>query len=438
MRKLGFASEGANIKTYRANDEILVDDFVIRPLEVNHSIPETHGLFIYQKSQDYCFFYVSDFKVDPMAINEEPFDLKLLEKWATPFKRRILAADSTNILSSNHKTTSESEVKEALTHVLKKAPGRAFITLFSSNVHRINNIFDICRSLGKKVMTVGRSVENYMNAGLATGHLEDVSDLLRNSDSYDINSPNLVVITSGCQGEFRSGLKRISLGNDSTFKPNSNDTIIFSSKAIPGNEKKVSLMLNDLTAQGAQIILDSSECRVHASGHAGVDDLAMLYNAFKPTTFFPTHGETFFLERHQEHFEDLHRNCQVLRPVNFDSVSILKDKIKLTKGEPSPPILIHGNHHVIEREAISERRKLACQGLICLSVIFKKNSLSDIQVSLQGLPRMIENEAVVEKVRELYSGKAGSAAEDLRVGLRRYYGEFLGYKPQVIVQVFNH
>ncbi len=361
----------------------------------------------------------------------------MLAKWAAPFKRRLLAADSTNILSSNHKTTSESEVKESLRKVLKNVPGRAFITLFSSNVHRIQNITEVCRELGKKVMTVGRSVENYMNAGLATGHLSDVSDILRTPESYDVNSDKLVVITSGCQGEFRSGLKRISLGSDSNFKPRPRDTVIFSSKAIPGNEKKVSLMLNDLTALGAQIILDSSDCRVHASGHAGVDDLAMLYNAFAPTTFFPTHGETFFLERHQEHFEELHKNCQVLRPLNFDSIVIGKSKIELVNGEAKPPILIHGSHHVIEREAISERRKLACQGLICLSVVFKKNAIAHIQASLQGLPRSIDDQAVCEKVREIYSGKAGPAAEELRIGLRRFYGEFLGYRPQVIVQVFS-
>ncbi len=437
-RKLGYASTGAKIKIYRApEDNIEVGDFVIRPLEVNHSIPETHGLFIYQKSQDYCFFYISDFKVDPLAINERPFDLETLSKWAGPFKRRLLAADSTNILSSNHKTISESEVKEALKHVISKAQGRVFITLFSSNVHRIQNITQICRELGKKLMSVGRSVENYMNAGMATGHLDDVSDLLRTPESYDVNSPNLVVITSGCQGEFRSGLKRISLGNDSNFKPLPSDTFIFSSKAIPGNEKKVSLMLNDLTAFGSQIVLDSSQCHVHASGHAGVDDLGMLYDAYRPTTFLPTHGETFFLERHQEHFEELHKNCQVLRPLNFDSISIEKAKITLEKGEPKQPILIHGDHHVIEREAISERRKLACQGLICLSVVFKKNSIHDLQVNLQGLPRTVDPVAVEEKVRELYSGNSGGAAEDLRVGLRRFYGEFLGYRPQVIVQVFS-
>lgn len=438
QRKLGYASIGANIKTFRAPlDEITVDDFVIRPLEVNHSIPETHGLFIYQKSKDYCFFYVSDFKVDPLAINEKPFDLETLAKWAAPFKRRLLAADSTNILSSNHKTISESEVREALKHVITKAPGRVFITLFSSNVHRIQNITQICRELGKKLMTVGRSVENYMNAGLATGHLDDVSDLLRTPESYDVNSPNLVVITSGCQGEFRSGLKRISLGNDSNFKPIPSDTFIFSSKAIPGNEKKVSLMLNDLTAFGSQIVLDSSECHVHASGHAGVDDLGMLYDAYRPTTFFPTHGETFFLERHQEYFEELHKNCQVLRPLNFDSISIGQNNISLEPGGPKQPILIHGDHQVIEREAISERRKLACQGLICLGVVFKKNSLHDLQITLQGLPRSIDSTAVEEKVRELYSGKSAGAAEELRVALRRYYGEFLGYRPQVIVQVFS-
>ena len=439
VRKLGFAAESANIKVYQApTTEIEVGDFVIRPLEVNHSIPETHGLFVYQKSQDYCFFYVSDFKIDPKAINERPFDLDLLRRWSQPFKRRLLAADSTNILSSQHKTTSESEVVHSLEHLIKAAPSRVFITLFSSNVHRINNIASICRKLGRKLMTVGRSVENYMNAGLATDHLEDVTDILRTPESYNIKSDQLVIITSGCQGEFRSGLKRISLGNDSNFKPGDRDTFIFSSKAIPGNEKKVSLMLNDLTSFGSKIILDSPECRVHASGHAGVDDLEMLYDAFNPTTFFPTHGETFFLERHQDHFSKLHQNCQVLRPLNFDHIDISSEQITIQKGEPLPPILIHGNHHPIEREAISERRKLACQGLICASVLFKRDSIKDIQVTLQGLPRSINVASVVEKIEELYSGKSSGASEDLRIGLRRFYGEFLGYKPQVIIQVFQN
>lgn len=438
LRKLGIAGESAVIKIYNApTTDIIVGDFVIRPIEVNHSIPETHGLFISQKKQDYCFFYISDFKVDPIAINEKPFDLDLLSKWAAPFKRRLLAADSTNILSTQQKTRSESEVITGLESVIAKAPGRVFVTLFSSNVHRMQNIVNIARKLGRKVMTVGRSVENYMQAGMNTGHLDDVSDVLRNTESYDVNSDKLIVITSGCQGEFRSGLKRISLGTDSNFKPNAKDTIIFSSKAIPGNEKKVAMMINDLVSFGAQIVLDSVEDRVHASGHAGHTDLVMLYDSYSPNHFFPTHGETFFLEKHQQYFKDLHQDCQVLRPLNFDQIEVNAKSITLAPGKPLPPILIHGDHHVIEREAISERRKLATNGLITVAVNLKKETISDLKVQLLGLPRQIETQAVEQKIQELYTSNVKDVAEALRIGLRRYYGEYLGYKPMVIVQVFK-
>lgn len=436
LRKLGFAGDAANIKVYQADvTEIEVDDFRIRPLHVNHSIPETHGLFIYHKGHDYCFFYVSDFKIDPLAINEKPCDLKLLGEWAKPFKRRILAADSTNILSSRQKTLSESDVKIGLEKAISEAPARVFVTLFSSNVHRIQNIVDICRKTNRKLMTVGRSVENYMQAGMATGHLDDVSDVLRTPESYDKNSDKLLILTSGCQGEFKSGLKRISQGTDPNFKPREGDTVIFSSKAIPGNEKKVALMMNDLVFAGAKIFMESKDYPVHASGHAGPEDLVMLYDAFKPNFFFPTHGETLFLEEHKEFFHELHKDCQVLRPLNFDNIVIEKEKVSLNQNEAKNPILIHGSHHVIEREAISERRKLATQGLMSVILTLKGKSLKNVQVEIMGLPRMIKKDEVEKKARELFSNNASDVSESMRVALRRYYGELLGYRPIVLVQI---
>jgi ribonuclease J len=253
----------------------------------------------------------------------------------------------------------------------------------------------------------------------------------------------VVVLLSGCQGDFRGTFRRFCMGEDSTFKPRIDDLVILSSKAIPGNEKKISLLMNKLSEVGIKIIT-AQEKLVHVSGHPGRDDLIELYEKFNPTDIIPIHGETSFIRAHIEHIKNNFPTAIPHYLLNFDSLVVTKDfKLFVNAGEKRDPIIIHGKSINLEKEKISERRKLACNGAVFISLKISKN-LSDVEkisFTTQGLPalitksdekftRFLNNYFVQSNFKDL-----DKTNEELRIAVRRYFEPILGYKPQTFIHI---
>jgi ribonuclease J len=436
-RKFHEANIPAKINIYVEDDFLKLGEFELHPIHVTHSIPHTFGLIIKDKLDTLSMLFISDFKYDLNPLYENPFNIEKVKTLFNSSETRYCFLDSTNILS-NKKTLSERDLLDDLDEVFKKKQ-RTFITLFSSNIWRLRTFFELAKKNRKKIVPIGRSLFSYLDAAQECDLIELYSDVYREADQLNNhNSEDLVVLLTGCQGDHFGALRRVTSGEHKYFKPNENDLFVFSSKSIPGNEKKVSRICNEIALKGAKII-NASEMQIHASGHPGQKDLLELLEHINPTHYIPIHGEVFFLNRHIDFIKE-HTKAEPILMKNFDTLCI-KDDLSYTiqSQPPSQPKIIHSRGLEIERERISERRKMACNGSIFISVSRKKRILT---LTHKGLPKHIND------YEELFLGLLSDhffddlknkddefASEKLRIKARNTFNNILGYKPIVSVHI---
>lgn len=441
LMKLKLSKENlqTQIEIYREADELIFDELEVHPIHVNHSIPQTFGLLLRVPSLNLATFYVSDFKVDFTSPYEAPFNFDKLKELTGHLKTKLLLSDSTNITSSRDKTTSEREVLSGLEPIFSQT-GRLFVTSFSSNIHRVQSFIDLAAKYNRPVVLYGASMQKYSQIALELGLLRDEQGVLREANSISPQNEKIVVICSGSQGEFRGTLRRIVLSEDPLFKPNSKDRFVFSSKAIPGNEKKLSLLYNQISELGAKLHTDQTD-PIHASGHPGKEDLSLLMKAFEPTHHAPIHGESLFLEKHEEFIKTHFKKTQTFRFYNFQSLEFNdKGGFDLLQNESFPPLLIHARGIPIERSKISERRKLACQGVVFISLNHSKRE-AQIKVTYNGISEAFTDKAqefedlLSDQYRHSRAKDKDKMAEELRIFTRRYFGGLFGLKPMTFVHI---
>lgn len=441
-KKLEFNSYPYPINEYRHYDQLGFHQFTIDPIHVNHSIPETVGLLIRDTEEKVGVFFVSDFKVDFKTTYERPFDFEKLSKLSNNLTKRILLVDSTNIKSSQVETPSEQDLIPVLDNIFNESLNRIFITCFSSNIHRLMTFANLCKKYNKKLVPHGRSMISYLNTANELGMIPDYQKIAQTSESLTGSEDNIVVLLSGCQGDFRGTFRRFCIGEDSQFKPRPTDTVLLSSKAIPGNEKKISLLINKLAETGCKIITAQDKL-IHVSGHPGKTDLALLYQKYSPTDIVPIHGESYFIREHIEYIKDVFPQSIPHYLLNHDELIIHDDlKMNVVQGEKKDPIIIHGKGLVLEKERISERRKLACNGSVFVSLKLSSSfKIEKITFNFLGLPNIInQNSEKFKKFLENYLSQVNfkdleKTSEEIRVAIRRYFDQNLGYKPTTTVHI---
>ncbi|MBC7713831.1 MAG: ribonuclease J [Rhizobacter sp.] len=442
-KKLDFAHHQHQIVEYRHFDQLGFKDFTIDPIHVNHSIPETVGLLIKDTKEQIGIFFISDFKIDFKTIYERPFDFDKLIKHTKDLKRKILLCDSTNITSSTKETPSEQDLIPVLDGIFEEAKNRIFITCFSSNIHRLMTFINLCKKHNKKLVPHGRSMISYLNTANELGMIPDFPSVVRQADTMTGKEDNVVVLLSGCQGDFRGTFRRFCVGEDSQFKPRPDDTVVLSSKAIPGNEKKISLLINRLSEVGCHVITAQDKL-IHVSGHPGRKDLQMLYEKYQPTDIVPIHGESYFIREHIEFANEVFPKATAHYFHNNDSLVIHQDMtIDVVDGPDIDPIIIHGKGIILEKEKISERRKLACNGSVFLSLKLSSTraKVEKYTFHTMGLPTLITlNEDKFKRFLDGYFIQINfkdeeKTNEELRVAIRRYFDQILGYKPMTTVHI---
>ena len=442
-KKLEFNHHPYPITEYKHYDQLGFHDFTIDPIHVNHSIPETVGLLIKDTAEEVGFFFISDFKIDFKTIYERPFDFEKLVKHSSNLKKRILLCDSTNITSSTKETPSEHDLIPVLNDIFQEAENRIFITCFSSNIHRLMTFIDLCKKHNKKLVPHGRSMISYLNTANELGMIPDFPTVVKQADSLTGKEQDIVVLLSGCQGDFRGTFRRFCIGEDSQFKPRPEDTVLLSSKAIPGNEKKISLLINKLSEVGCKVITAADKL-IHVSGHPGKTDLKMLYEKFKPTDIVPIHGESYFIREHIAFVKEHYPMAEAHYFHNHDELVITKDlKLKIVDGETIEPIIIHGKGIVLQKEKISERRKLACNGsvFVSLKLTSTRAKVEKFSFNFMGLPTIINpTDEKFKRFLENYFIKINfkdeeKTNEELRIAIRKYFDQILGYKPITTIHI---
>jgi ribonuclease J len=297
-----------------------------------------------------------------------------------------LVCDSTNVVREGE-SPSEADVARNLARLIKDAPHRVAITTFASNVGRMRSVAEAARECGREVIVVGRAMDRVVEVAKECGYLEGLPDF-RSAESFGyMPRDKVVALLTGSQGEPRAALARIAQDEHPDIALSAGDRVIFSSRAIPGNEKAVGSIINSLIEQGIEIITDRTEL-VHVSGHPRRGELAQMYKWTRPRIAIPAHGEALHLAEHEK-FARAQGVPEVVRAKNGTLVRLSPGKAEIVDNVPAGRLYKDGNIVIPAGErALPERRKLAFAGIVTVAIAINDRGdiAGDPVVDAMGLP----------------------------------------------------
>lgn len=344
-------------------DRIEIGPFVIEFVRVTHSIPDCLTLVLHTPAG--IVVHTGDFKFDPDPLWGEPSDLARLEALGNQGVR-LLLSDSTNAEVPGH-SRPEREAITAIHDVCEQANGRVIVALFASNVHRVRAMADIAEKTGRRLCLVGHSIEVYLEAAWRSLQLTEPRDLVDSRQLDDIPDNEVLIVCTGSQAEPRSVLARAASDEHPDLEIREGDTVVFSSKIIPGNEKAIFSMVNNLVRRGALVITERN-APVHASGHACQDELTQMIQLVRPHTFVPIHGEYSFLAAHAD----------LARKACIGDVRVIENGyvLEVTPNDATVvsqiPLTMHyADGHIVGNATdlhLTERKRIAWNGVVAARV----------------------------------------------------------------------
>ena len=388
----------AKLFELNAGDKIDFGKISIELIHVNHSIPDAVGVAI--KTPVGTIVQTGDFKVDTTPIDGEMINLA---RFAELGKQGVLAllSDSTNAERPGF-SASERIVGESFSNLFKKASsGRIIVASFSSNIHRIQQIIDEAVKIGRKVAVIGRSMQNVVQVASELGYLtvpENTLIEMENIKKYP--NDKLVIITTGSQGEPLSALHRMAYGDHRQVGIMPDDLIIISATPIPGNEKLVSKVINELMKQGATVVYEKMY-DVHVSGHACQEELKLILSLVKPKFFIPVHGEPKHLYKHAGLAESMgiKKENIVISSIG-DVIELHKKSVKISETVPSGRVLVDGlGVGDVGSIVLRDRKHLAEDGVIVISLTIDgatKDVLAGPEIISRGFVYVKESEELME------------------------------------------
>ena len=371
-------------------------------IKTNHSIADSVAIAIHTPLG--VVLHTGDFKVDYTPIDGEPMDFA---RFAELGKKGVLAmmADSTNVEKPGY-TKSEKIVGESLTRIFGKTKGRIIIATFASNIHRIQQIIDAAAVYGRKVAVSGRSMENIINVAVELGYIEVNEDNLVSIDQINkYNNDQVVIITTGSQGEPMSALSRMAASEHRKINIVEGDTIIISATPIPGNEKLVSKVINQLFKKGAEVIYSSQE-NIHVSGHACQEELKLMQTLVKPKNFIPVHGEYRHLKQHGELAIKLGLNPKnVIIPEVGDIIEVTRSGIKKNGSVISGQIFVDGlGVGDVGNIVLRDRKHLSQDGILTVVVTLSKETKGIVagpDIISRGFVYVRESEGLMDEAKDI-------------------------------------
>lgn len=389
-----------------AGDRIKLGKMEVEWIRVNHSIPDSCALAI--KTPLGYIYHSGDFKVDFTPISGKPIDLSRISEIGNEGVLAMIG-ESTNVLREGY-TMSESKVGETFNRLFGQLQeNRIIIATFASNVHRIQQIINAAEKYNRKVVLSGRSMLNVMETAQKLGYVKvkkktliDIRDMGKYDDSQ------LVLITTGSQGEPMSALTRIAYGEHRKIHLTKNDAVILSATPIPGNEMDVSRIINKLLASGANVIYETLS-EIHVSGHACQEELKLLLSIVKPKFFIPAHGEVRHLMKHAEIAEKMGvRKENIFIMENGNCLELSRQRAKLIGDVPSGNILVDGlGIGDVGNIVLRDRKHLSEDGLIIVVVTINKKGqiLSGPDLISRGFVYVRESGDLLDDARNVVKDK---------------------------------
>ena len=388
--------------TVKPRDVVRLNSVSVEFIKTNHSIADSVAIAIHTPLG--AVLHTGDFKVDYTPIDGEPMDFA---RFAELGKKGVLLmmADSTNVERPGY-TMSEKIVGESLCRIFGKSKGRIIVATFASNIHRIQQIIDAAAMYGRKVAVSGRSMENIVQVAIELGYIKIEKENLVSIDQINkYNNDEIVIITTGSQGEPMSALARMATSEHRKVNIVSGDTIIISATPIPGNEKLVSRVIDQLFKKGAEVVYGSSEA-VHVSGHACQEELKLMQTLVRPKYFIPVHGEYRHLKQHGELANSIGvPKSNILIPEIGDVIEVTRNSIKKSGSVLSGQIVVDGlGVGDVGNIVIRDRKHLSQDGILTVVVTLSKENKAIIagpDIISRGFVYVRESEKLMDEARDI-------------------------------------
>jgi ribonuclease J len=427
---------------------VTVGPFTIEFIRVTHSMPDCVALAI--ETPLGTIVHTGDFKIDQTPIDGQHFDLHRLAELG---RRGVLAlfADSTNVDRPGF-TGSEVEVVEAFEELLSSTPGKLVVAAFSSSMYRVQLLVDLAAQFERKVAFVGRSLVGNTEIAQRLGHLRVPAGVqIRDSEVADYPAQDVLCIATGSQGEPQAAMSRIAIDDHRHVRLAPDDTVVFSARAIPGNEKAIARTMSHIARRGSQVVTPEMT-HVHVSGHGAVEELKLMASLVRPKFFVPIHGEYRQLAAHarvaRSVLRGAGRQLEVLLAQDGDVLQFDAQGGRIAGRAPTGRVLIDVTRvGEVGDEVLRDRRHLAVDGLVVAVVAISRHT-----GTIAGEPELVARGFVVDEGQQdaLFSDAAGvieaciaAASQDertdqglmtekLRVELRRFFKKRSGRRPLVL------
>ena len=392
----------AKLNVVSPRDIIKLSHMEVEFIKNNHSIPDACSIAVH--TDQGIIYHTGDFKIDLTPIDGEVMDIhricELSKKGVL-----LLLAESTNAEQPGS-TMSEKTVGETLDNLFSKGTGRIIVATFASNIHRLQQIINSSIKYGRKIAFSGRSMEKISEVAIKLGYLDMPEDLLIDLKDLKLyNSNQITIVTTGSQGEPMSALTRMASSTHKNIQIEKDDMIIISANPIPGNEKAVSKVINELTQKGAKVIYKSIE-EIHVSGHACEQELKLLQSILKPKYFVPVHGEYKHLRKHILIAEEVGLQKEKAFILENGDVLTLNRKSACISGKvQAGNVLVDGiGIGDVGNIVLRDRKNLSKDGIINIIVAIEKESRSIVSgpdIVTRGFIYVRESEELVNQIKEI-------------------------------------
>ena len=445
--KVKLAEEGlqgkAKIHEVKTGESYQIGPFAFEMVPITHSIPEMSAVAV--RTDRGTIMHTGDWKLDPNPMVGVSTDEVVLERYGD---EGVLAmvCDSTNVFVEGV-SGSEKDVRATLADIIKHCKERAVVTTFSSNIARLESIIYAARDAGRSVAIAGKSIWRMVHAAQAAGYLKDVPEFLTDTQGMELPRNRVVFICTGCQGEARAALSKIARGEHPVLRLSPGDSIIFSSRTIPGNEASIGYIVNKLTTMGMDVIKDH-EGLIHVSGHPARGELERMYKLVRPQIAVPVHGEARHIHEHAI-FSKEQGVPVAIEPYNGVVIN-LTAKVPGIIGKVESGYLALDGSSLIDSNSgvIRTRRKIRDDGFVMASIALRKDGTlaTPVQISAPGCLDPQEDKELIDEIRAEIAAliskpaKGGSAKgkaldESIRNVLRKIVRDELGKKPVLDVHV---
>ena len=424
-----------NLFVYNEKSKIKFKHMMIEFFMTTHSIPDSHGICIHTPNG--TIVETGDFKFDLTPIGP----MANIHKMAEIGKKGVtlLLSESTNSLNEGF-SISESKVDEALSDIFKKHHGRIIIATFASNIYRLKHIVDTCKRNNRKIAIFGRSMTNNIEISIEGGYIKNKDIFITPEEANSMPDHKVCLLCTGSQGEPLAALSRIANGNHKQIKLKGNDTVVFSSSAIPGSAVSISRTINKLYLKGVKVYTNTSLSDVHTSGHANEEELKLMIRLIKPRYLMPIHGEYRMLKRHA----DIGIMCDIPKQNTFilsngDVLNMKNGKVSLGEKIDTGNSYVDGNRiGNMNNVVMKERKAMSQDGIVIVTLPIKNNKLViNPSVTTRGFILVNDNMELLHnlenKTKNIVENKNINELKSIVISeLSEYIYNITGRKPIVL------